>query len=76
MESSVNLASFNVSQLDVQQPHKTDYRYQKTYETFIKWKESNGISSFDEDVLMTYFDESSKTSGKDNFNEEESTIED
>lgn len=60
MANSANLASFDVAQIDAQ-PHKTDYRYQKTYETFIKWKESNGISSFDEDVLLTYFDESSKT---------------
>lgn len=60
MESSANLAPCDVAPLDAL-PHKTDYRYQKTYETFIKWKEANGISSFDEDVLLTYFDENSKT---------------
>ncbi|XP_037051840.1 uncharacterized protein LOC119085530 [Bradysia coprophila] len=61
MESSANLASFNVPKLGAQKLNKNDYRYQKVYDTFIKWKESNGISSFDEDVLLTYFDELAKT---------------
>lgn len=42
---------------------RSDYRYQKTYESFVKWLEvtNNGTLSLDETVMFTYFNELSKT---------------
>lgn len=40
---------------------KTQERYKIIYETFVKWKQSNGFNSFDEDVFLAYFNEASKT---------------
>lgn len=54
------MATLEVGTLD-QLPDKTDIRYQKTYHSFIKWQELNGITSFDEEVLLVYFNEVSKT---------------
>lgn len=36
-------------------------RYRTTYDAFIKWQESNDLNTFDEDVLLTYFKDLSKT---------------
>lgn len=36
-------------------------RYQMTYDTFVKWQDANGYTSFDEDVLLAYFYNISKS---------------
>lgn len=40
---------------------KTLERYRMCYDAFIKWHESNAMTTFDEDVLLAYFNEVSKT---------------
>lgn len=47
--------------LDESIPLNTQKRYQTCYNTFIKWQKTNEITSFDEDVLLNYFTEASKT---------------
>lgn len=39
---------------------KTSVRYSQCYDAFMKWKQSNGIDSIDEPVLLAYFGEVSK----------------
>lgn len=60
MNSSVDLPSLEVTLLDIR-PDKTNCRYKTSYDAFIKWQESNGITSFGEDVLLAYFNEAAKT---------------
>ncbi len=40
---------------------KTQHRYKGSYDVFIKWQQANGMTSFDEDVLIAYFKSASKT---------------
>lgn len=64
METSSDLKPFEItpSSLEHQLPEKTDYRYEKTYATFVKWqKETNETTSFDENTLLAYLNELSKT---------------
>lgn len=42
-------------------PERTQQRYMNCYQTFLKWQKSNRITAFDEDVLLNYFNEASKT---------------
>jgi hypothetical protein len=42
-------------------PKKSSNRYWKEYELFIKWSNENGINSFNEFVLLAYFEHKSKT---------------
>lgn len=44
-----------------QVPASSEYKYKITYDTFVKWQESRGFTSFDEDVVLEYFTESAKT---------------
>lgn len=59
MDSTADLPSLEATQIDTISI-KTHSRYNSFYDTFIKWQESNGISLFDEDVLLAYFNESSE----------------
>lgn len=60
MDSTVDLASS-----EIPLPNSTLLKYKNAYTTFIKWQESKGITSFDEDsledILLDYFTEVSKT---------------
>lgn len=40
---------------------KMTSKYKSCYDAFVKWQETNGITSFDEDVLLAYFTEAAKT---------------
>lgn len=52
----------NLSASEAAHTHlKTQSRYKQSYEVFTKWQESNGITSFDENVLLKYFVEASKS---------------
>lgn len=59
MDSTADLPTLEVALLDTL-PNKTDKRYKNSYDAFIKWQESKGITSFDEDVVLDYFNEASK----------------
>lgn len=65
METSSDIKPFEItsSSLEHQLPEKTDNRYEKTYATFVKWqKETNETTtSFDENTLLAYLNELSKT---------------
>ena len=43
-------------------PKKSQDRYKLVYDTFIKWKNDNQASSFDESVLICYFKDCEKKS--------------
>lgn len=36
-------------------------RYRASYDTFIKWQQSNGYETFEEDVLLAFFADIAKT---------------
>lgn len=42
-------------------PHKSEAKYNLSYQNFINWTLKNKIKDFTEDVFLVYFDELSKT---------------
>lgn len=55
------LIEADLSEDETNATEKTLERYRSSYDTFIKWQQTNGYNSIDEDALLAFFKNASQT---------------